>query len=307
LGRLIREGLNETTRGVGDTTAAELAAVLTARRAATSPEHPETGETGPSEPSGIRMEGNRPPRTPLVVLAAAVVAAVVAGGIWLAQPVDDVDVTGTTPDATHIDPPRPDPSQPEPSERDEETGGEPEPAPVDGTPTPEQADQGAVDLVPPDPGYEIRFGSVGDIAIGDALEPSVVHPHFESACGTWGPIEPTHNNAQPLGGLAADANSNSPKVVSIKVESNPAFRTASGVGVGTSLQTLGRVYGSDLKVDQADGWDRPTDGLLALYQPVAAIQNADQAITFLIDPASNSVAAIKVSEAIFWGDDEGCV
>ena len=58
------------------------------------------------------------------------------------------------------------------------------------------------------------------------------------------------------------------------------YRTVSGVGVGTSLATLQRIY-RDLVVDRADGWDSPTGGLLASYLDVAAIRSGDRAITFV--------------------------
>lgn len=85
---------------------------------------------------------------------------------------------------------------------------------------------------------------------------------------------------------------------------NPAYRTASGVGVGTTLATLERVYGGDLVLDRMDGWEHPTDGLLASYQDVAAVRSGERAITFyLLDDA---VSTVTVSAADFRGDDEGC-
>ena len=62
--------------------------------------------------------------------------------------------------------------------------------------------------------------------------------------------------------------------------------------------------GDDLVVDRADGWDRPTDGLLASYQDVAAVRNGDRALTFYL--RDDVVETVKLSNVDSWGDDEGC-
>jgi hypothetical protein len=93
-------------------------------------------------------------------------------------------------------------------------------------------------------------------------------------------------------------------VLSIDVRRNPTYRTASGVGIGTKLATLQRVYGDDLLIDRIDPEQTPTDGLRAMYQDVAAVRNDDSALTFLL--RYGVVESVKVSDAEFWGDDEGC-
>ena len=159
------------------------------------------------------------------------------------------------------------------------------------------------DLVTPDADREIAFGRVGDVGIDDRLDPSEVDPHEGSDCGYWGPSEPSHDGDEPLGGLVNGATSSSPRVTSIMVR-NPTYRTASGVGIGTTQATLQRIYGKDLVVDRADGWEQPTDGLVAYYQDVAAIRRGDHALTFYL--RADVVEVVKVSSADFWGDDEGC-
>jgi len=161
------------------------------------------------------------------------------------------------------------------------------------------------DLKAPLPGQAITSAGAGDVRLGQVLEPSAV-TQYESpgSCGYWGPIEPSHGGDEPLGGLVAGANTATPTVRSIVIRSNASYRTASGVGVGTRLATLQRIYGDDLVLDRMDGWDRPTAGLLGSYNDVAAVRHGGGALTFVL--MSDLVTAIKVSAADFWGDDEGC-
>ncbi len=161
------------------------------------------------------------------------------------------------------------------------------------------------DLEAPEQGREITFDSIGDVRLGDTLGPADFdrHESAESTCGYWGPGEPSHDGVEPLGGLVAiDGDVGS--IISVMVHENPRYRTASGVGVGTTLETLERIYGDDLVVDRADGWDSPTDGLTASYVDVAAVRNGDRALTFYLH--GDVVQTIKLSSADFWGDDEGC-
>jgi hypothetical protein len=74
--------------------------------------------------------------------------------------------------------------------------------------------------------------------------------------------------------------------------------------VGTTLGALQGIYGDRLVVDLRDGWEHSTDGLLASYQDVAAVRHGARALTFLL--SDGRVQAVKLSDAAFWGDDEGC-
>ena len=159
------------------------------------------------------------------------------------------------------------------------------------------------DLAPADPGREITFDGASDVRLGAQLDPSEVDAHGDSGCGYWGPSEPSHDGDEPLGGLVDGATTSSPRVTSIMVR-NPTYRTASGVGLGTTLATLQRIYGDDLVVDDPDPDATPTDGLIAYYQRVAGIRRGAHSLTFYL--RADVVEAVKVSSSEFWGDDEGC-
>lgn len=167
-------------------------------------------------------------------------------------------------------------------------------------PSPESED----DLVPSAPGLEVTFEGAAGRNVGDRLELNEVQPfEGQASCGYWGPQEPLHSGEpQPPSGLAKDTLT-TPTITTVLVH-EPTSRTVSGVGIGTTLASLQRVYGERLVVDRMDGWETPTEGLLALYQDVAAVKQGDRAITFIL--VQDRVASIKISEADFWGDDEGC-
>ncbi len=195
---------------------------------------------------------------------------------------------------------------------------EPEDPPADNTPEPEDL-PGAEDppgtqdppvgdgsdLEAPEPGREITFDGAGDVRLDQALDSSSVTPsEGGGSCGYWGPGEPSHNGTDALRGLVTGADSGAPKVLSIMIRNNGTYRTASGVGIGTTLDSLRRIYGDRLVIDRADGWETPTDGLLASYTDVAAVRYGDAALTFSL--SGDVVDTVKVSHADFWGDDEGC-
>jgi hypothetical protein len=169
----------------------------------------------------------------------------------------------------------------------------------------EPPDAGLPDLQAPEPGREITFEGVGDTRLGQVLDPSEVTQYEGGgSCGYWGPQEPSHDGDEPPGGLVSGADGPSPRIRTIMVWTNLRYRTASGVGIGTTLATLERIYGDQLVVDDPDAEFTPTDGLVAYYQRVAAVRNGDSALTFYLH--EDAVRAVKLSPAEFWGDDEGC-
>ena len=165
--------------------------------------------------------------------------------------------------------------------------------------------EGLPDLQAATPGREITFEGIGDVRLGDVVEPADVFTFGPGDdCGSWGPVEPSHDGDEPLRGEVSGASTDQPRVIRIKVWQNPTYRTASGVGVGTKLETLRRIYGDRLVVDRADGWESPTDGLLASYTDVAGVREGDAALTYHL--RDDVVDAVKLSSANDWGDDEGC-
>lgn len=165
---------------------------------------------------------------------------------------------------------------------------------------------------PTDDEHLVTFDSIGPYADGMEVpmdDPGVSYdPSFQPGCGAWYPQGvPGQSEADSRGlvlGIGSPGES-VPFTVGTLYVSDPAYRTASGVGVGTDLESLRWVYGSDLVVDRLDGWENPTDGLLASYRDVAAVRDGDRALTFTLE--NDVVTEVKVSEADFWGDDEGCV
>lgn len=161
------------------------------------------------------------------------------------------------------------------------------------------------DLQAPAPGREITFEGMGDVRLGQRLEPSEVQQYEGGpSCGYWGPQEPSHDGDEPAGGLVSGADGPAPRVWTIMAREGSTYRTASGVGVGTTLATLQRVYAERLVVDRADASQTATDGLVGWYQDVAAVRLGDHALTFYL--RGDVVHTVKLSPADVWGDDEGC-
>ncbi len=156
---------------------------------------------------------------------------------------------------------------------------------------------------PADPSTTIRFDGVGSLALGD------VASGFETISGTnergeCGWASNDEFDGMLLGVMAGDPSEPSrARIAEIKV-GDARYRTASGVGTGTTIDELRRVYGDRLVIDDPDGWDRPTDGLLASYRTVAGVRHDTFALTFVLE--EDRVVQIEVSDAESWGDDEGC-
>jgi hypothetical protein len=156
----------------------------------------------------------------------------------------------------------------------------------------------------------IAFGRVAGFEVGREVPVNTggmdVSSDFGGLCGYWNPVPPSELPGHWDGMTMLVTRNDDPDLVTVGALyiSDPGYRTASGVGLGTDLESLQRVYGSDLVVDRADGWENPTDGLLASYKDVAAVRDGDRALTFTLE--NDVVIGVKVSDADFWGDDEGC-
>lgn len=238
----------------------------------------------------LASDRRRTRRVPLIAAAAAavVVALIASAALW--WPASDTDVVADRPDepattTTTVDPtvPTTPPSIPLPDD----------------------------DLRDAPTGREITFEGIGDVQLGQIVSPERVSSELgQSGCGYWPDGEVVQSADAPPTALVGGADTAEPRITAVYLRNNTSYRTASGIGIGTSLTTLERIYGDRLVVDLADGWEYPTDGLLASYQPVAAVREGDRAITYLLNLAPGTftpvVEGVKVSDADFWGDDEGC-
>ena len=256
--------------------------------------------TGPgSEPS----DGSAARRPRRWLVAAAVLAVAAAGTATVVRLSGRDDVVATRIDSSTTTPTTAVPTTmvtPTTALPPTSEGAATEPPPV-----------GPPDLEPPAAGREITFDGIGDVRVGQTLEPEQVTTDFPgSGCGYWPDGEMLRSADPPPTALVDSTDPARPTVSAVHLRNNPSYRTASGVGIGTSLASLERIYGDRLVIDAADGWEQPTDGLLARYQPVAAVRDGDRAITYTLsgleDPSSATVQAVKVSDAAYWGDDEGC-
>jgi len=168
-----------------------------------------------------------------------------------------------------------------------------------------QAPEGP-DLAEAQPGREITFDRIGEVALGQRVPSAEVHVEEHPPCGFWPRRRPASSHADPDQTPTAlvDASGGTPVLSAVYLRRNTTYRTASGVGVGTTLATLERIYGDDLVVDDPDPDATPTDGLTAYYQRVAGVRRGDHALAFYL--RDDVVEAVKLSGADVWGDDEGC-
>ncbi|MEI2653361.1 MAG: hypothetical protein V9G12_14660 [Microthrixaceae bacterium] len=152
-----------------------------------------------------------------------------------------------------------------------------------------------------DDAHLVTFSSIGQWSVGEQAGGFVALDGARPGKGDCGTAE--------LGGgvsaLGSATGAGDRATIAFLWTDDASYRTASGVGVGTTYAALQRVYGEGLVFDSPDGWDRPTDGLLSTYQPMAGVRNGDRAIAFQMG-SEGTVVQVKVSGLENWGDDEGC-
>ena len=175
-----------------------------------------------------------------VLLAVAASVALIVGVATFAL-LDDDDVVRTGPTATE-------PRRPPHHDRDDRPADHGDRAPSTtieppvphrcaDTVDPRTAPTDDLVTVPAD--RRIDFDGAADRRIGQVLAPSEVTPHFDGGpCGYW-PNEP--GDVDQLHGLVAGAGTSSPRIADVRIDSS-RYRTVSGVGVGTRLATLQRIY-----------------------------------------------------------------
>lgn len=162
------------------------------------------------------------------------------------------------------------------------------------------------DLALPEPGREITFDRIGEVALGQRVSSAEVLIEENPPCGYWprGRRGSSHDDPQQTPTGLVDASGGTPVLSAVYLRRNTTYRTASGVGVGTTLATLERIYGDELVVDDPDPDATPTDGLIAYYRRVAGVRRGDHALAFYL--RDDVVEAVKLSGVDVWGDDEGC-
>lgn len=260
--------------------------------------------TDETEPSGPPEHEPLPPRRAILTLVGifaglALVLGLVGWFVMTRTSDEDVATSGTGDPGPTI----PLPLVPAPT-----------PAPVPDNATPDSDSDGDGDteglVSASSDEFVITFSNIGRWALGETeagFDTIAGPPVSAGECGTTDVSDGIYLRGTMTGaGEAAE-------IDEIAV-GDERYRTSSGVGVGTTLDGLRRVYGERLVVDEVDGWESPTDGLLASYSRVAGVRDADFALTFVLGPGefgspddeSDTVVSVEVSAADAWGDDEGC-
>ncbi|MFV0316589.1 MAG: hypothetical protein ACK5O2_06465 [Microthrixaceae bacterium] len=157
-------------------------------------------------------------------------------------------------------------------------------------------------------GTEITIDSVGPYRVGQTVPEDaqgVETGEFGGVCGHWNPDgSDWFDRRSGVSMLIIREDLSQLPTVGAIYTRDPAYVTTWGTYIGMDLELLRRIHGDDLVVDRVDGWENPTDGLVAGYTDVAAIRQGDRAITYHL--RDDVVDQIKVSSADAWGDDEGC-